>query len=261
MNLLISHHFPNDAIVGEEDSSDLREAGQESNLARIVKLANESLPFALDSQDEISWSALRSSKLSKAEWLDVIDRGNHSGGLKTGRMWTLDPIDGTKGFLRGGQYAVCLGLIVDGQVVLGIMGTPNLRLDFRCPDSPTGTLFIAEKGHGAYQRALSGSSGIVYQPIGMIPRSLDSLRTDGTFCESVEAAHSDQSLNSRIVKELGMSKGLEPVRMDSQAKYGSIARGDGDVYLRFPTKADYEEKIWVRLRFKLGLLKLYPYLA
>ena len=32
--------------------------------------------------------------------------------------------------------------------------------------------------------------------------------------------------------------------MDSQAKYGSIARGAGDLYLRLPVSATYQEKIW-----------------
>ena len=32
--------------------------------------------------------------------------------------------------------------------------------------------------------------------------------------------------------------------MDSQAKYASIARGAGDIYLRLPVKKGYEEKIW-----------------
>ena len=32
--------------------------------------------------------------------------------------------------------------------------------------------------------------------------------------------------------------------MDSQAKYGSIARGAGDLYLRLPVRKDYTEKIW-----------------
>jgi len=35
-----------------------------------------------------------------------------------------------------------------------------------------------------------------------------------------------------------------PVRMDSQCKYASIARGDASIYLRLPTKKGYEEKIW-----------------
>jgi 3'(2'), 5'-bisphosphate nucleotidase len=33
--------------------------------------------------------------------------------------------------------------------------------------------------------------------------------------------------------------------MDSQAKYASISRGDGDIYLRLPVSKSYEEKIWV----------------
>ena len=32
--------------------------------------------------------------------------------------------------------------------------------------------------------------------------------------------------------------------MDSQCKYGAVARGDASIYLRLPTRADYEEKIW-----------------
>jgi 3'(2'), 5'-bisphosphate nucleotidase len=35
-----------------------------------------------------------------------------------------------------------------------------------------------------------------------------------------------------------------PVRLDSQAKYGVVARGEADAYLRLPTKAGYREKIW-----------------
>ena len=42
------------------------------------------------------------------------------------RFWTLDPIDGTKGFLRGEQYAVALALIVGGEVVVAALACPNL---------------------------------------------------------------------------------------------------------------------------------------
>ena len=35
-----------------------------------------------------------------------------------------------------------------------------------------------------------------------------------------------------------------PFRMDSQAKYAVVARGEADIYLRLPTRADYREKIW-----------------
>lgn len=65
--------------------------------------------------------------------------------------WALDPIDGTKGFLRGGQYAVCLGLLKEGKVVVGVMGCPNLPVDPSNPDGEKGVIFVAVEGQGAFQ--------------------------------------------------------------------------------------------------------------
>lgn len=70
--------------------------------------------------------------------------------------------------------------------------------------------------------------------------------SEASFCESVEAGHSNKPLNARIAELLGITK--PPVQMDSQAKYCSIARGDGHLYLRLPVQAGYEEKIWVGRR-------------
>jgi 3'(2'), 5'-bisphosphate nucleotidase len=62
------------------------------------------------------------------------------------------------------------------------------------------------------------------------------------FCESVESGHSDQSQSARIAAALGIH--TEPFRIDSQCKYAAVARGDAAIYLRLPTRADYQEKIW-----------------
>lgn len=78
--------------------------------------------------------------------------------------------------------------------------------------------------------------------------------SSASFCESVEAGHSDHSTNAKIAALLGITK--ESVRMDSQAKYCSIARGDGQVYLRLPVDDKYEEKIWVRLLFFLSIIRI-----
>ena len=53
----------------------------------------------------------------------MIDRGGRESGH---RFWTLDPIDGTKGFLRGDQYVVALALVVKGEVQIGALACPNL---------------------------------------------------------------------------------------------------------------------------------------
>ena len=73
-------------------------------------------------------------------------------------FWTLDPIDGTKGFLRGEQYAVCLALVVDSRVELGVLGCPNLPVSAASPDGPRGCIFVAARGEGAWQLPLASSS-------------------------------------------------------------------------------------------------------
>ncbi|GAA5845462.1 hypothetical protein JCM11251_003390 [Rhodosporidiobolus azoricus] len=233
---LLFSHFPTDQIVGEEDSSELQKPSNENTKAQIVRLAGEAMsePLPLAEEEEY-WKEVKSVERGEKEWLEIIDRGNSTGG-KEGRHWALDPIDGTKGFLRGGQYAVCLGLLKDGEVVLGVMGCPNLPVDPKNPDGEKGALFVAVKGEGAFQRSFSSPS---LHPITM--STLTSL-SSASFCESVEAGHSDHGTNARIAQLLGITK--DSVRMDSQAKYCSIARGDGDIYLRLPVSDTYEEKIW-----------------
>lgn len=182
--------------------------------------------------------------------------------LETG-MWTIDPIDGTKGFLRGEQYAVCLSLIVDAQVVIGVIGCPNLPVHPGKPEEGRGCIFVAVRGQGAEQVCafclnLSQSliilqltlSGADPTPLTIPPFTPESLN----FLESVEAAHASHSFNDRVSSLLNISR--DPIRMDSQAKYGCLARGEGGVYLRMPTGVGYREKIWVYSKFSLGFLIL-----
>ncbi|CAG8715628.1 336_t:CDS:2 [Funneliformis caledonium] len=219
VNTILYHSFPNDPIIGEEDTKDLRvESGKELR-AKIHSLTNSILDDPLD----------------ETTLLDAIDRGSYPGGSQ-GRMWTLDPIDGTKGFLRGEQFAVCLALLVDGKIQLGVMGCPNLPVDSKVPEGEKGCLFIAEKGQGAFQRKFSSTEETKIQMANI------SSILEASFCESVEAAHSSHGDAAKIASLLGITK--PPIRMDSQCKYCSVARGDADIYLRLPTRDDYEENIW-----------------
>lgn len=150
-------------------------------------------------------------------------------------MWTLDPIDGTKGFLRGEQYAVCLALIVDAKVELGVIGCPNLCQDVSKPDGPKGCMFVAVRDQGAVQMSLSGANPA--------PVTIPAFKNgDLNMLESVEAAHSSHSFNDRVSQLLKITR--SPTRMDSQAKYCALSRGDGGIYLRVPATSGYVEKIW-----------------
>ncbi len=210
--------FPDLPLVGEEDAAELREADNAGLTEKVVANVNEILPG-----------------LASDVVLDLIDYGTYEGG-PSGRHWTLDPIDGTKGFLRLDQYAVALALIEDGEVVLGVLGCPNLPLDAADPDGAKGCLFVAVKGEGAFARPLDTRNEERIEVTGI------SDPTQANFCESVESGHSSQGDSAKVAELLGIT--AAPFRIDSQCKYGAVSRGDASIYLRLPTRKDYEEKIW-----------------
>ena len=237
----IKSAFPDDEVVGEEDADDLRaNADLKSLVWDLVQQAKLS--------DSAAEDTIGGPIKSADDMLTALDGGASQGGNK-GRIWALDPIDGTKGFLRGGQYAVCLALMVDGVPTVGVIGCPNLPVDDRAPlDSKTGfdassegngVLFGAVQGQGATSRALT--DGKLAEPKKITMSPLPDV-SQATFCESVEAGHSSHGDQAAIASKLGITK--DSVRMDSQAKYCSIARGAGDLYLRLPTSKTYQEKIW-----------------
>ena len=238
----IKKNFPNDEVVGEEEASSLRE---QKSLSSQIWEAVKGIKLDHAESDQLLGGPLG----SEGAMLDAIDQGNSAGGDK-GRIWALDPIDGTKGFLRGGQYAVCLALLVDGDVKVGVLGCPNLPMDDSAPltegmganatdQEGKGVLFSAVLGEGANSRPL-GTGGLGKHKAISVRKVTDVSKA--VFCESVEAGHSSKGDNAEIAKKLGMTG--KPVQMDSQAKYGSVARGAGDVYLRLPVRKDYIEKIW-----------------
>ncbi|MDY6986826.1 MAG: 3'(2'),5'-bisphosphate nucleotidase [Thermodesulfobacteriota bacterium] len=219
---VISHHlalsFPHDPLMAEEASGMLR---QEEN-AGLKDLVTDHVRRILP-------------KLSEAEVLAAIDRGAGEGGSK-GRFWALDPIDGTKGFLRGGQYATALALVEDGEVVVGVLGCPNLPLHGTDAQGQRGCLFVAVRGQGAIMK---GFEEAMEQKIEVARATRPS---DLQFCESVESSHSAHGESAQIAQRLGITK--PPVRMDSQCKYGMVARGDAAIYLRLPTRQSYMETVW-----------------
>ena len=66
-------------------------------------------------------------------------------------LWTLDPIDDTKGFLRGEQYAIRLALLVDARVRLGLMGCLSLFVSVSNYDGPRDRISVSIRGQGAHQ--------------------------------------------------------------------------------------------------------------
>ena len=217
------HETGEDAnIVGEEQSGELRQPEHTAVLEAVVAAVRTYRPG-----------------VSAEDVIEAIDRCDHDGSADA--YWALDPIDGTKGFLRGQQYAIALARIENGKVVLGVLGCPNLPADVSQPlDVPDtqGTIYTAFLAGGAWELPADDPSAdrrriaATHEPLGPELR----------VCESVEKAHSKRSDTQRIVEILGSPP--QSVRLDSQCKYAVVARGQADAYLRMPTGKFYVEKIW-----------------
>jgi 3'(2'), 5'-bisphosphate nucleotidase len=206
----LAEQLPGASLIGEEQADSLRLEEGVSTLDQITNFVR---------------SVIRDA--TPEEVCGLIDRGS---GEPPARYWTLDPIDGTKGFLRREQYAVALGFVRNGTVELGVLG---------CPELNGGTLAIAGRGKGAWRASLTGGGEWKRLSVSnhVDPRAARILR-------SVEKSHTNVDEIGQLATTLGVT--ASPISMDSQAKYALLAAGDGDVMLRLisPSRPDYREKIW-----------------
>ena len=216
--------FPHDPVVAEEEAAALRASAGEPILTSVLASVRRAAP-----------------ELDASRVLELIDRGCAD---PVERFWTLDPVDGTQGFVRGDQYVVALALVVRGQVALGVIGCPALEEPRREPRlspidqraSQIGWIACAVRGRGARAASLRDQA---FSPLHVSdcrdPRAARVLR-------SFEAEHIDTARFSAIVERLGVQ--TPPVLMDSQAKHALIAAGEADLVVRVPATRTFRDKIW-----------------
>jgi 3'(2'), 5'-bisphosphate nucleotidase len=232
----LAQRFPEAFLVGEESSAMLRMGDGKEALGQITRFVQEHLPEATPE--------------SICDWID-LGTGN-----PPANYWTLDPVDGTKGFLRGDQYAVALAYVENGQVRIGVLGCPELADANRPCKGAEGSLVVAVRGAGTFTQALDGMAPGSLAPSAETAPAADAgpwrslgvsnrceVATARLLC-SVEKAHTDPSGIGALVSALEIA--ADPVPLDSQAKYALLAAGVGDVNLRLlsPARLDYREKVW-----------------
>src|SRR6185437_4304337 len=92
------------------------------------------------------------------------------------------------------------------------------RMEEEGTSSTSGSIFFAVRGGGAWMLA-SGDAAPE-----RISAGASADPATARFCESVESGHSANGDSARIAERLGI--GSPPVRLDSQAKYAVVARGE-----------------------------------
>jgi 3'(2'), 5'-bisphosphate nucleotidase len=219
---LIQECFPQDALVAEENSTMLRDGRIAASLEEITRILAG------------VWSNATPERV--CHW---IDQGNAIPGR---RFWTLDPIDGTKGFIRGDQYATALALVVDGRVELGVLSCPKLEIapgSANSVDSRAGSVLLARRNHGAWVAPLMNGRSLARLTV-----SSSSEPSQAKLVRSYEDSHTNTGQMEQVMRIMGVE--TEPVRMDSQAKYALLAAGVADLLFRFRSndRAFHAAKIW-----------------
>ena len=209
--------FPRDALVAEEDSRALRAEAGGARLRQVTawvqRVLREATPQAV-----CAW----------------IDRG---AGTARGRFWALDPVDGTRGFLRGGQFACSLALIEGGEVVVAALACPALDRDLRPDASGAGMIALAVPGEGAWAGRLDGGR------MRRLHVSAQDRPEQARLLRSFEDRHTDPQRMQRFAEALGARR--PPQRMDSLAKFALLAGGKAEIVLRLPTPQRPQHREWV----------------
>lgn len=220
---LVAHHllkeFPRDPLVAEENSAAFKTPEGTKILQTVTHFVKQFIPEATTS--------------SVPGWVD------HGTANPSDRFWVMDPIDGTKGFLRGEQYAIALALIENGIVKIGWLACPNLKEGARPDFGGEGTLAVAVRGKGSWHTSLKRPAE--FRPLQISPRRDPS---EAIFLGSIESRQTDQDRVGRVMNGLGAR--TQPVFMDSLAKYVFLASGQADILLRLPDvpKPEHRECIW-----------------
>lgn len=171
--------------------------------------------------------------------LAAIDLGTATGGDD---FWTVDPIDGTTGFVRGDQYSIALARLRRGEVIFAILGCPNVSpdglYDRLPPGESEGVILVAELGGGCWQRPDTSprerGTRLQRHPLGDIGPVV------------AAASMNLDAPTQRLRDELTSFLGARVIRrsIDSQVKYGLLARGEVDIYLRPQRQGHPFEHIW-----------------
>lgn len=243
VNRTLHQHLGQQRILAEESAAYLRGDEQQPLLLGVVKAARTSWPEATG---EAVLSAIDSGVIDPKTVRRAADLPE--------RYWTLDPIDGTRGFIRGHQYAICLALIerVAGfsRVIVAALGCPNLSLDFDRPfeePDPHGLTFLATSDSATVQCAADDAPDrAAFTPVKPATIGEGSAARPLRICGSYKASQQSTGAVTRLLDILNRDHITvqPPRRLDSQAKYAVVARGQADAFVRAPREPDHEENVW-----------------
>ncbi len=163
--------------------------------------------------DRISHEVIAQNLKDFVPKIPVISEEGDKEVISADRFWLVDPLDGTKEFIkRNGEFTINIALVEDSVPVLGVVYAPALRL-----------LYFAQKGKGAYKVNMETQEKI------KIPVPQDG--KENTLRVVVSRSHSDER-TTKYLKKLSEKFSIEKVSVGSSLKICLLAEGKADIYPR-----------------------------
>jgi 3'(2'), 5'-bisphosphate nucleotidase len=96
--------------------------------AGAVRVEQKSDRSPVTQADRIAEALITEGLREAAPGIPIVAEEEFEAGIRIApapRFWLVDALDGTRGFAEGGdEYAVCIGLVVDGRAHLGALALP-----------------------------------------------------------------------------------------------------------------------------------------
>lgn len=191
-------------VETKDDQSPLTEADRRANEVIVAGLraAYPEIPVLSEESKEAPYDERRSWK----------------------RFWLVDPVDGTKEFIkRNGEFTVNIALVEDGVPVWGGVARPT-----------EGTIFYGGPGIGSFRREKDGGITPLDQSAKPHYTELDEVTVVAS------RSHLTQEVTDLVEKLRADGKTVEFLSAGSSLKLCLVAEGKADVYPRFGPTMEWD---------------------
>lgn len=159
-------------------------------------------------------------------------------------MWIIDPLDGTKEFIkRNGEFTVNIALAKEGVPILGVIYIPVKRV-----------LYFGAKSEGAYKIenfTIENYSGI--GPLIKNSMKMPCCNEERTYRVVASRSHLSPETEEFINKTKELYPNLEMVSVGSSIKICLVCEGSADVYPRFAPTMEWDTAAGDAIARSMGL--------
>lgn len=149
------------------------------------------------------------------------------------KVWIVDPLDGTKEFIkRNGEFAINIALVDGGKPIIGVIYAPVLK-----------DLYFASQGNGSYKLNIAKVEHLQQSELGDLGRIAEKLpnqKTPAIYTVVASRSHLSREINEHIEDLRTVYGKINMINVGSSIKQCWVAEGRAHEYARFGTTMEWD---------------------